>query len=313
MNKLSLLNRLSLMNRLSLTIIACFVFCTHICAQEAEMEQNIFETMRDGDKAAVVAVHVGAEDAAARQSIERFNAMLRKVYPEREFRQAWTSRDLILQASSDGGSRIATPDELFSQLKKEGYTHLLIQSSNIVNGTDMQILRHEVDAAKGMFKHVRMGEPLLTDESDYEHAVRATVAAYGSAKEANVLVCNTTAGSENAQYALLDYTLKDQDFKDWFVGTTGGYPSLQSLLKQLKRQKVKKVHLIPFIFIASNKATATMTSEWTQQLQKAGYKVTAELRNLGDVDAIIDIFENHLRHAEMFHRYSPKELKMMSR
>ena len=33
----------------------------------------LFDTMRDGDKAAVVAIHIGAEDADAKQNIEKFN------------------------------------------------------------------------------------------------------------------------------------------------------------------------------------------------------------------------------------------------
>ena len=301
------------MNRFLTLLFIVFTIGTDIGAQEAEMEQHLFDTMRDGDKAAIVAIHTGAEDADAKQNIERFNAMLRKAYPTMDFREAWTSRSLIQQARSNGGSYIPTPDELFSQLNKDGYTHLLIQPSNIVNSTDMQILRHEVDAAKETFKQIRLGEPLLTDETDYEKALKATAAAYGSEKEANVLMCEGTYGSENAQYALLDYILKDQDYKNWFVATSGGYPSLDSLVKQLKKQKVKKVHLIPFMFATGSKATSAIAHEWAQQLQKAGYKVTTELRNLGNVDAIIDIFESHLRHAELYHRYSPKELKMMTR
>ena len=301
------------MNRFLTLLFIFFAICTDISAQEAEMEQHLFDTMRDGDKAAVVAIHIGAEDADAKQNIEKFNAMLRKAYPTIDFREAWTSRILIQQAHSNGGGNIPTPDELFSQLNKDGYTHLLIQSSNIVNSTDMQILRYEVDAAKETFKQIRLGEPLLTDETDYEEVLRAIAAAYGSEKEANVLMCEGTHGSENAQYALLDYILKVQDYKSWFVATSGGYPSLSSLVKLLKKQKVKKVHLIPFLFTAGSKATSAIAHEWAQQLQRAGYKVTTELHNLSDVDAIIDIFENHLRHAEMFHRYSPKELKMMTR
>ena len=287
--------------------------CTSTIAQETEMEQDLFETMHDGDKAVIVAVHVGAGDATAQQSIDRFNARIRQAYPQYAFREAWTSRSLINQICANGVSYIPTPDELFSQLKKDGYTHVLVQSSNIIDCTEMQFLRYAVDAARGQFKQMRLGEPLLSDAADYEQVAKATAEAYGSTKEANVLMCESTTSVANSQYAMLDYTLRDKGFNGWFVGTIGGYPSLDSLIKQLRNQKVKKVHLIPFLFTTGTQSCADLTREWTQQLQKAGYKVTAEMHSLGDVDAIMDIFEKHIRHAEKYRRYSPKEMQLITR
>ncbi|MBO5584888.1 MAG: sirohydrochlorin cobaltochelatase [Bacteroidaceae bacterium] len=299
------------MKRLLTIMLFFMACCIGALAQETEMEQDLFETMREGDKAAIVAVHQGAEDAQSRLSIDRFNTRLRKAYPNYTFYEAWTSRRLIQKMSVNGVSYVPTPDELFNQLHKEGYTHVLIQSSNIVNGADMQFLRHTVEATQPRFKHMRLGEPLLTDEQDYAEAAQATAEAFGSEKEANVLMCSSDAGPENAQFAMLDYALKDHDSRDWYVGTTGGYPSLESLIRQLKHQKVKKVHIIPFIFTANAQATNEMVHEWAQHLQKAGYKVTSEARCLADVDAIMGIFERHIRHAEKFRRLTAKEQKLI--
>ncbi len=299
------------MKRLIIIIFTLIVGGVGAVAQETEMEQDMFETMREGDKAAIVAVHIGASDAQGRESIDRFNARLRKAYPDYTFREAWTSRELIQRMSNNGVSHIATPDELFGQLQKEGYTHVLIQSSNLVNCADMQFLRHTVEVAQTHFKHMRLGEPLLTDEQDYADAAQATAKAFGCEKEANVLMCSSDMGTETAQFAMLDYALKDHEFKGWYVGTTGGYPSLESLIRQLRHQKMKKVHLIPFVFAASTQATKTMAYEWTQHLQNAGYKVTAEVRCLSEVDAIMDIFERHIRHAEKYRRLTAKELKLI--
>lgn len=289
------------------------IFCPSITAQVTEMEQDLFESMHDGDKAAIVAVHVGAGNAMAQQCINRFNERLRQAYPQCDFREAWTSRKLIQQMTTNGVSYIPTPDELFSQLKKDGYTHVLIQSSNIVDGLEMQYLRYTVDASREQFKQIRLGDPLLSDASDYEQVAQATAEAYGSSKEANVLMCDGTTSTADSQYAMLDYTLRDKGFSGWFVGTANGFPSLDSLIRQLKGHKVKKVHLIPFLFTTNTQSHTALTSEWAQQLQKAGYKVTTEIHGLGDVDAIIDIFINHIRHAEKYRRYSAKEIKLITR
>lgn len=299
------------MNKLLISLLT--LLATHLPAlgQLAEIEHDMFESMLESDKAVIVAVHTGAEDATAQQQINRFNTRLKEAYPNYDFREAWTTRDLIKQSGDD--SPIKTPDELFSQLKKDGYTHVLVQSSNIINCAEMQFLRYAVETAKENFKQIRLGEPLLSTPADYEHAIKAMAAAYGNEKEANILMCSGTASVEDSQYAMLDYTLKDQDFKEWFVGTVDGYLSLESLKKQLKTNKIKKVHIIPFTFAQSSQTTASTIKEWAQNLQEAGYKVTTELRCLGDLDAIMDIFEKHIKHAEKFRRYSAKEMKMIAR
>lgn len=299
------------MNKLLISLLTLLVTHLPVMGQLAEIEHDMFESMLESDKAVIVAVHTGAEDATAQQQIDRFNTRLKEAYPNYDFREAWTTRDLI-KLSNDGTS-IKTPDELFSQLKKDGYTHVLVQSSNIINCAEMQFLRYAVETAKENFKQIRLGDPLLSTPEDYEYAIKAMAEAYGNEKEANILMCNGTASVEDSQYAMLDYTLKDQDFKEWFVGTVDGHLSLESLKKQLKTNKVKKVHIIPFTFAQSTQTTASTIKEWAQNLQEAGYKVTTELRCLGDLDAIMDIFEKHIKHAEKFRRYSAKEMKMIAR
>lgn len=298
------------MNRLLFTLLVLLTACAGY-SQSTEAEQDMFETMRDGDKAVVVAVHAGADDAASQQSIDRFNGRMRRAYPTYAFREAWTSREKIRQLASNGVSIMPTPDELFVQLHKDGFTHVLVQSSNIVNGTDMQYLRHVVETTKEQFKQMRLGEPLLSDVSDYEEAARVAATSCGNAKEANLLVCDATSEAANAQYTMLDYTLHEKGFKSWFVGATGGYPSPDSVVRLLKSQKVKKVHLIPFVFAASRQELSAITDEWTRRLQQAGCKVTTEANSLDGMDAIIDIFERHIRHAEKYRKYTAKEMKLM--
>ena len=274
-------------------------------AQVTEMEQDMFENMRKEDKAVIVAVHGGAENAETQQRLDKFNARLKQAYPQYDFREAWTSRG--------GVKPIATPDALFSQLHKEGYTHVLVQSSELIDGVEMQYLRYMVDTHKEKFKQMRLGAPLLNDVQDYEEVAKMAIATYGNPKEVNVLVCHGTEGSANAEYAMLEYALHDNAPTSWFVGTVDGYPSLDSLMKQLRQQKLKKVNLIPFMFATDKQAMTDKMKEWSQSLQKAGYKVATNTNSVGELDAILNIFEKHIRHAEKYRRFSAKELKMLVR
>lgn len=274
-------------------------------AQAEEMEQNMFESMRENDKAAIVAVHAGSDDDFTLQRISRFNDKLRKAFPQCEFREAWTSR-----RSANSSSR-CTPDELLQQLKKEGFTHVLVQSSDIANSTEMQNLRSVIEAAKNMFMQIRLGEPLLHSASDYNKVIDIMSKTYGAEKTSNVFLCTTSTTEEEAQVTMLEYMMRDKGLTNWHASTTDGYPSIESLVRQLKAGKTKKVHLIPFSFADSSQDIATKISEWAQTLKNAGYKVTAEQSCVGDIDGIIDLYEQHCKHAENYRTLTAKERMLL--
>ncbi len=285
-------------------ILTCLIPTLPTMAQTAEMEQDLFDGLREGDKAVVVAVHDGTLDGSAISTYERINQQLRQAYPNYAFREAWTSRSTMKQ--------VPTPDELLSQLQKEGYTHVLIQSSDLTDGLNMQCLRQTVEDMKGKFKHIRLGEPLLSSPEDYEKAIQAA-AIFGQPKMVNVFVCADADNGNATQYAVLDYTLRNRDMKGWHAATIGGMPTFAHLLKQLKSEKAKKVHLIPFMLTNDNKEALETLREWEEELDDEGYKVSVEMHYLGELDDIISLFGNHIRHAEKFRRLTAKEQKLTTR
>ena len=73
------------MNRLILFTLTVLCTCVSMWAQET-MEQAMFESMRDDDKAVIVAVHKDAESGIGSTGIERLNQRLRNAYPNYAFR-----------------------------------------------------------------------------------------------------------------------------------------------------------------------------------------------------------------------------------
>lgn len=289
------------------------VLTSPVSAQTERIEQDMFENLREGDKAVVVAVHFGTTyDDTRKNTIDKFNFRLRKEFPYCDFREAWTSR-IIVRKMAQRGERIAVPAELFAELHREGYTHVLVQSSNIIEGTEMENLRAEIDAAGKYFKSIRVGEPLFSSPEDYEKVILAIAAFYGNEKTANVLVCHGSQGSRNSSYTMLDYMLRDKDYSNWFVGTIEGFPSYDNLVRNMKKSKVKKVNLIPCMFVAGDHAKNDIAVDWKENLHKAGFKVDVTLHSLGELDGILDIFMRHARDAKMYRTYSPKERKMLMR
>ena len=282
-------------------ILSLLVFCLSLSvyAQKAEMEQPMLETMRPGDKAAVVVVHTNKSDAATSQWCTRFDEHIRGVLPTCAFFEASIARSME--------NPLPSPDQLLDQLAKDGYTHVLMQSSCITEDDDMLYLRLVVDENKGAFKHLRLGEPLLSNQADYETVARAATDIAGQSKETCVLVCKGIEGEANAPYALLGYIMQSKVAPTWQVATIGGFPSQESLIQMLQVQKNKKVRLIAF---SPDMLTAVAT-EWVKQLGKAGIKATTDPNSLLNQEAIFSLFAQHARHAEQFRRLNPKELKLM--
>lgn len=266
-------------------------------AQET-MEQDMFESMKDDDKAVIVAVHKDTDSGIGKAGIDRLTLRLRELYPNYDYREACTTQGSMGETPD--------PDKLFTQLQKDGYTHVLVQPSCITKDLDMQYLRQMVETAKGKFKQMRLGEPLLSDLTDYQELAKMAINTFSVPKEVNVLVCNGN-GEDDASYMMLEYTLRDKSNGNWLLATMNGIPTLDHLIKVLKMQKNKKVHLVPF----NAEVNSTMRGEWTKKLQQAGYKITTETRTLIDQEGIINLFEQHVRHAEQFRRLTAKEQKLI--
>ncbi len=255
----------------------------------------------EGDSLAVVAVHFGTthEDTRVR-SIEAINQMVQAHYPKACFAEAYTSR-IIINRLKERGITKYTPAEIFARLKSEGYTHLLVQSTHIIDGVEMESLRHEVDAMKGSFKQIRLGRPLLYTPEDYSAAIDALTAVPHQG-DAVVLVGHGTYTPITASYAMMDYMLKAKGFEHWCVGTIENYPSLDEVLGFLSARQASRVTLVPFMFVAGEHAKEDIAGEWKEQLEEAGYEVDVFMQGMGENAGIQAIFMQHM-HFAATHRY----------
>ena len=192
------------------------------------------------------------------------------------------------------GLKRLSPEEALRQLKTDGYTHILIQSSNIIEGIEMESLRKDVAAQEKDFKEIRISTPLLFSTGEYE-AVIAAITPKGIKDGAVLLVGHGTYTPNTAQYAMLDYMLKAKGFSRWSVGTIEGYPSFDDALSQIKSGSQKTIQLIPFMFVAGEHAKNDIAGDWKENLEKQGYRVDVLMEGLGQNPAIQDIIVQHAR------------------
>ncbi len=252
----------------------------------------------EGDRLAVVAVHFGTTHADTRERcMVAINDLIKKSYPGARFAEAYTSR-IIIHRLKQRGVEVATPSEVFAQLHREGYTHLLVQSTHIIEGVEMESLRREVDAMRSQFKQIRLGRPLLYSPEDFSATIEALAHHIPHASyDAVVLVGHGTYTPITASYAMMDYMIKVQGYAHWCVSTIENYPSMDEVLSFLNARAAQRVLLVPFMFVAGEHAKEDIAGDWREQLEDAGYHVDVMMEGMGENPRIQRIFMRHMNFA----------------
>lgn len=263
---------------------------------KSNYEQADF-TMESGEKMAIVMVHFGSthEDTRAK-TIEQLNRRVADEFPEAKVVEAYTSR-IIIRRLKERGIEKATPAEMLKMLADEGYTHVIVQASHIIEGVEMESLRIEVRESSAKFKDIRVGSPLLYSPEDYTKTIEALKSRVPSKTDAIVLVGHGTYKPITASYAMMDYMLKDCGMSGWHVGTIEGYPTFDNIAERLKRSRAKSVTLLPFMFVSGEHAKKDIQGEWREELEGMGYKVNLFMEGMGENPAIQQIFIDHIHFA----------------
>lgn len=278
-----------------LLLLMCSLF-NGVASKTNFYPSNLFDKMEEGDKVAILMVHFGtSHDDTRAKTIGAINAAIKAKYPDIEQREAWTSR-LVIRILEERGETMENPAQALERLKQEGYTHIIIQSSNIIEGIEMEALRREVLAVKDDFKDIRVGNPILYTIRDYE-VVADLFRSKQPAKSALVLVGHGTYTPATAQYAMFDYVLRNKGYAGIHIGTVEGLPDYDSMLARLKAERVKNVLLMPFMVVAGEHAKMDIKGDWYSRLSEEGYNVTMLLEGMGEFAEIQALVLEHVEFA----------------
>ncbi|WP_300356656.1 sirohydrochlorin cobaltochelatase [Fusobacterium sp.] len=260
------------------------------------VKSDFYKTMGKNDKASVLMVHFGTTfDDTRANTIDAVNAEAKKEFPKMEVREAYTSR-IIMRRLKERGIVKDNPAEALDKLVAEGYTHLIVQPTNVINGVEAKTLEQQLDMYKDKFKEIRIGSALLTTPEDYKAVAEILNKETGKLEkdEAVVLVGHGTHDSGNATYPAMDYTAKSMGYK-FYVGTIEGYPEFDDVVKGLKKDGIKKVVLMPFMFVAGDHANNDIAVDWKENLEKEGFTVEVKLVSLGMIKDVREIFIDHAK------------------
>lgn len=257
-------------------------------------------------KQAILVVSFGTSYNESRnRTIEAIEQALGTEFKEYEIRRAFTSRIIIDILKKRDGIEIDGVEEALEKLAVEGFTHVIIQPTLVMGGEEHDRILDAVKKYEDKFVKVRMGAPLLTDETDY---LELTSILIEDTKEYDLngteilFMGHGTEHAANVTYYNLDRIFKNNGYSRYHVGTVEAEPSFDDVKKELDQRQSKRVLLQPLMIVCGDHAHNDMAgadrNSWKSQLEADGYQVISRLKGMGELKGVQRMFVEHTKAAK---------------
>ena len=256
-------------------------------------------------KKGILLVAFGSTIPEAQVSFENIEQSVKKSLPGVPVYWSYTSR-IIIKKMAKEGKHLATPAEALAKMMRENFTHVVVQSLHTVPGAEFHGMLKNVHKFGGMdkgIKKVLVGYPLLATSEDVQRVAEAIIKVIPrerKKKEGVVLMGHGTHHPANVYYAALAYHLQKLN-PNVFVGTVEGWPEIDDIKADLKKRRIKRVYLMPFMSVAGDHARNDMAGpepdSWKSILEQEGIQCVPVLKGTAEYQEFVDIWVDHLRTA----------------
>lgn len=271
-----------------------------------EREETAGQGSKDETEAVILVVSFGTSFNDSRDiTIGAVEKAIAGAYPEYEVRRAFTAQTIIDILRERDGLEIDNVTEALDRAVADGVRRLVIQPTHLMNGLEYEDVIAELAGYEEDFEQIVVGEPLLTSDEDFEAVARAITAAtgdYDDGETAVVYMGHGTEAESNQIYDKMQKTLVEAGFENYYIGTVEAEPILEDVKKALKEKGgYKKVVLAPLMVVAGDHANNDMAGDgedsWKTAFAADGYVVECLLKGLGELEAIQQIYVDHVRTA----------------
>lgn len=284
-------------------------------AVQTETEEENYNTgdaslddPRNGDgigETELLAVSFGTSyNDSRRLTIGAVEEAMEEAFPDYSVRRAFTSQIIIDHIKSRDGVAIDNVREALDRAADNGVKNLVIQPTHLMNGLEYEELMSTLAEYSDAFESISVGQPLLTDDEDFQAVMEAIVAATADYDDGRTAICFMGHGTEhdaNGVYAKLQQLLTDSGYANYYIGTVEAEPTLEDLLASVGQGDYSRVVLLPLMVVAGDHANNDMAGDedgsWRLAFEDAGYQVECVLTGLGEMEAIQDLFVAHAQAA----------------
>lgn len=260
----------------------------------------------ESPRKALVVVSFGTTFAQARvDDIEGIENALKKAFPDRAFRRAFTSKIVMKRMLENEGIKVNDLPSVLAQLKKEGYQDVLVQPTHLIHGEEYEqkVLRI-VTQYKNSFSKMVVGKPLLTDKEDCRLAAAALATQFPKLtdKQAVVFMGHGSPRDNNQSFGNTYKTLQSS-FNAMGLPVLVGvveevdHPNFDDMYANFKARGYQSAILMPLMVVSGDHANNDMAGEdegsWKSMMEKDGYRASAQMGGIGRNAAIQALYVNH--------------------
>lgn len=282
-----------------LILAPCLAMGLAACSAQGG-ESDSASTDAEG-KPVILAVSFGSSYNETRDvTIGAVEEALQAAYPDYEVRRAFTAQTVIDILEEREGLEIDNVTEAMNRLVDDGVTEVVIQPTHVMPGAEYDDVMKEIADFEGQFESFKVGDPLLTDDADYDALIACLAeetADYNADGTAIVFMGHGTHHEANSTYATLQQKLIDAGYDNYYIGTVEAAPSLDDVMALVQASDANKVVLLPLMIVAGDHATNDMAGDeedsWKTAFQNAGYEVECVLEGLGQYEGVQSLLVEH--------------------
>lgn len=233
-------------------------------------------------------------------SIESIERKIGKIFEKDRVLRAFTSRLIISRLKKRYDYSVDNPIEALEKLKNEKIKKVYIQPILIIPGHEYNKLIKEVEefAQANKDMDIKIGKPLLYDDKDYEDVIDALDLSKDIEGQASIYMGHGTYHRADYVYDKLEKIIRGRGYDNVFIGTVEGEKTIEDIVDKLLDRGIEHVTLKPFMFVAGDHAKNDMASDdedsWKSVVERKNIEVGVEMKALGEIQAIQDIFIQHL-------------------
>jgi sirohydrochlorin cobaltochelatase len=256
----------------------------------------------------IVLASFGSTDADAQKAQEAFHQAAVERYAPIPVRLAVTAR-LVQRTLKDRGQEAPSLFRVLADVSDEGYTHVAVQSIQVIAGDEFKGVAAIAAAQAGLPKgieRIALGAPLVASNEDawaLAEALLASLPADRKAGEPVIFVGHGAEGTGGLSYPALNWHLQARD-SAVFISTVEGTPAMEDTLAALPKPAGNakiRVWLAPLLALAGEHARNDIMGggddSWKSTLTAAGYQCMPIEQALLSVPAVRDLWFAHLDEA----------------